>query len=267
MTQISRKLNIKASLAALSAAIVLSATSATAVHAQAGPGQQPAPATFPNAEFQYGTLTGTTNTINVSNLPVALADGTISNQNVTIPISVSVSETGVVTLVAGDITTTPAPIPEVNSFIAGYYVGPGGGTDQLLTLIGPGSTSNGATMWSITTTAGETGCAFPTTATFYVGPLTSNPLYPRLQAAGITNTSYSYGVMGAQTCSGDGLNSYWWNNGHLIGAIQTGNALTIASFDYGGDDQSTPGSPITYILSQPLSTDTKALTDTKSPKP
>jgi hypothetical protein len=204
----------------------------------------------PYAEVQYATLTGSTDAINVTMLPLVTANGVVY-ENVTVPLEVSVSSKGVVTVKTGTPTVVAAPIPVVSNFVAGSYVGPGGtgstGT-QLLTLAGPGVTSGGATEWSVTTTSGATGCTFPTTATFYVGPLASNPLYPRLNKAGITSTAYSYGVMGAQACYTEGVND-WWYQGAIVGFSQTANALNIVTFSYGGtEDQSTPGAQITYTL-------------------
>lgn len=197
----------------------------------------------PYAEFQNSTLTGTTNTVTITMLPVVLSNGSIVYKNVTIPITVTESATSAVTLTAGTITATATPLGPANGFKAGNYVGPGGGKVQLLTLSNPGQTGSGATEWTLTTTAGATGCTYPTTATFYVGTLTSNPLYARLKAAGITSTAYSYGVMGNQTCGA----GPWWSNDAIIGVSQTGNNLNILSFSYEGtDDQGTPGSQITY---------------------
>jgi hypothetical protein len=197
----------------------------------------------PYAEIQYGTLSGTTNSINVTMLPVVLSNGTTIYKNLTIPITLT--ETTVnnainVTFTVGAITAVPFPIGSANGLKAGNYVGPNG---ELLMLIGPGVTTNGATEWSLIGTAGATACTYPTTATIYDGPLTSNPLYARLKNAGITSTAYSYGVMGSQTCATAGGD--WWNNGNIIGVSQTANALTIVSFTF-GNDQSTAGSEITY---------------------
>ncbi len=46
---------------------------------------------------------------------------------------------------------------------------------------------------------------------WYVGPITSNPLYARLKAAGITYTAWSYGVTGGTGCYGP------WEADSIIG--------------------------------------------------
>ena len=254
MTETARKLKprfFQSSIAVISGAIVLSAAFATVVGVQAKVDDDPRPDTAtatpsPYAEVQYATITGSTNSISVTMLPVVLSNGTIVYKNLSIPIDVTESSTGTVTIAAGTVAVVAAPTPQISSFKAGNYIGPGGGKEQLLTLSGPGVTTGGATEWSLSTTAGATACTNPTTATFYVGPLTSNPLYSRLKAAGITSTAYFYGIMGDQTCNPPG-GGYWWGDGAIIGVSQTGNTLNIVSFSgTGPTDQGTPGAQITY---------------------
>jgi hypothetical protein len=181
-------------------------------------------------------------------VPVVRSNGTIVYENLTIPVKVVENSAGAITITAGTITETAFGLQPTDGFKAGNYVGPGGTSSsetQLLTVSGPGVTTGGATEWSVGVSPGATGCTYPITATFYVGPITSNPLYPRLKKAGITSPAYSYGIMGAQTC-GAGT---WWLNGSILGFSQTGNALNIVSFtsDY-SNDQSTAGAQITYKL-------------------
>jgi len=234
--------------AILCAVTVVATAFATAIHVHATVQEEAvaAAALAPYAEVQFATLSGSTNSISLTMLPVVLSNGSVVYKNVTIPIDVAESTTGVVTLTAGALTTVAAPIGTANGLKAGNYTGPGGGNVQLLTLSGPGVTTGGATEWSLSTSAGNTGgCTYPTSATFYVGPLTSNPLYARLKKAGITSTAWSYGIMGNQPCS---AGSYWYN-GNIIGVSQTGNALTIVSFSSdGAADQPTPVAQITYTF-------------------
>jgi hypothetical protein len=201
----------------------------------------------PYAELQYATLTATTNTVNATMVPVVRTNGTIVYKNLTIPVKVAEDSKGNITITAGTITEAAFPTPATDGFKAGNYAGPGGKSaseSQLITIYGPGVTLSGATEWSIATSPGATGCTYPTTATFYVGSLASNPNYARLKKAGITSTAYSYGTTGTQSCNG-GLT---WQSNTLIGVSQTGNALNIVSFTYDGTDYATPGGQITYVL-------------------
>jgi hypothetical protein len=82
-----------------------------------------------------------------------------------------------------------------------------------------------------------------------VGSPTSanNPLFTRLQKAGITSTAYSYGTGGDSdtSCSVNGS----WAGGTLIGVSQTGNQLIISSYStLGSFDKPTPIDQITYTL-------------------
>jgi len=231
--------------AVFAAFAVIALALATASRIQAKPQEQLGATTTPSpyAEPQFATLSGTTNTVTLSSLPVVLANGSVVYKNVTIPIDVSESSTGVVTLTAGSITAVPAPVVLASAFKTGTYLGPGGTNTEVLSLTGPGVTSGGATEWTLSTASGAAGCTYPNTATFYVGSLDSNPLAVRLKKAGITSTAYSYGIMGNQPCSAGNQ----WYNGNIIGVSQTGNALNIVSFsDSGVSDQSTPTAQITY---------------------
>jgi hypothetical protein len=200
-----------------------------------------------NIQFQYGTLTATTNTINATEVPITTASGTLLYENLTIPFSVSQDSEGRYHVVAGSIVSVPSPMTQIEGFIAGNYAGPGSATAQLITLSAPGVTSNGATQWSVAQTPGATACTWPQTATFYVGPVEDNPNYSSIQKAEIAtaNYNYSYGVEGDQSCS-----DYYWGPGAILGFSQTGNALTIVSFYSAGANYGTPQDQITYQLVQ-----------------
>jgi hypothetical protein len=245
-----RTLLFRAVLAVLALLAIGSAATMTRVRAQAKPAETALQGINNsgtlNAQLQYSTITGTTNTINATYVPLTTASGTLAYENLTIPLSVTQNSQGAIQVEAGPVAAVPSPLPQTNGFIAGNYVGPGGGTAQLITLSGPGITANGATEWSVAQSPGATSCTWPQNATFYVGPLENNPLYARIQAAGITSTAYSYGVMGSQTCGSGGD---YWVSGNLIGFVQNGNAITIVSFTYGADeDFDVPNDPITYTL-------------------
>jgi hypothetical protein len=134
----------------------------------------------------------------------------------------------------------------LSSFKAGNYVGPVniGGGKASITVSGPGVTEAGTTAWSLASSPGAWGYTYPNSATWYTGPIASNPLAARLQAAKITSTDYSYGMVGSESWTEDGT----WYTGTLIGVSQIGNTLTIVSFTTGGKDYSTPVDSITYTL-------------------
>jgi hypothetical protein len=243
----------RTSLAALLAvAIAAIATSATLsrVHAQ-NQEDEAALATAAlttYAEFQYATLTGTTNTINASMVPIVTSKGTVYKD---LTFQVTVSATGVVAIVAGSPTAVASSITQSAGFKAGTYIAPSSMFSDagLITVSGPGITAGGATVWSLATAAGANSCTYPSSATWYVGAPTAanNPLAARLKKAGITSTAYSYGLLGVTAgCVGG-----FWDAGALLGLSQSGNAITISSFTNGGStgtDYSTPEQQITFTL-------------------
>jgi hypothetical protein len=139
-----------------------------------------------------------------------------------------------------------APSPPVLSanFKAGIYVYPND-PRYGFALTGPGLVSgNVATKWEVNLTptkfAGAL-CGVP--AVFYVGPLGDNPFYAaRLKPAGITNTEYSYGIVGSPSQC---LAPYATNA--IVGFSQSGGELSIASFtDATGKDHNVPVVTHTY---------------------
>lgn len=200
--------------------------------------QEVAPqATTPGAQFQAAAITGSGNTINVSRVPVT-ANGTTTYYDVTLTFEVSAG--GVLSL-NGSPAIAKSPNLITAGFKAGNYAGPSNvlSGDALITVNGPGVAPGGATEWSLSSSPGASGCTYPGTATWYVGPINTNPLAARLKAAGITSTSMSYGV-GGTGCYGD------WEPNSLLGFIQTANALTIVSFTFNGTDHNVPQDQITY---------------------
>jgi hypothetical protein len=200
------------------------------------------------AEFQYATLTGTNNTINATMVPVVTPTGTVY-KNITF--AVKVAANGAITLVSGTPTVVAAPSVLATAFKTGPYVGPsnvnGGGNE--ITVSGPGIVVGGTSVWSLTASAGANACTYPASATWWVGPPTSqgNPNYYRLQKLGITSSAYSYGTVGGSTSSSCSNGN--WDSGALIGVSQTGSQLTIASFtSLGSFDQSHPLDQITYTF-------------------
>ena len=233
-------------VAALVVAVVVVPTRHDAVYARM---QEPdlATATTPvdYGEFQYATLTGTTNTINATMVPVVTGT-TMTYKDITI--QVAVSSKGVVTYVGEPAVVNSAVIQAAN-FKAGTYVGPSTlySGKLLITVSGPGVAPGGATEWSLASAPGADGCTYPATATWYVGPPTSpsNPLYARLKKAGITSTAYQYGVMGQGGCGPSNL----WDRGALLGLSQSGKAITIQTYSaFGTTDYNTSQDQITYDL-------------------
>jgi hypothetical protein len=198
----------------------------------------------PYALLEQSTLTGSGDTVTATWVPVVPTSGTTLYKNVTLQFHVDAA--GNLTVAA--LQVVPAPMPLVSSFRAGNYEGPSnvGAGKALVTVSGPGVTAGGATEWSLAASPGAWSSTYPVSATWYVGSLAATPLAPRLQAAKITSTAWSYGVVGSQPWTIDA--GKWFTNS-LIGVSQTGNTLTIVTFtDNNSVDHNTPQDQITYTL-------------------
>lgn len=224
---------------------VLTAASAVGSHAQVLERASPeATAITPYALFQYSTLTATGNTINGSWIPVVTAAGATIYQDLTLQFNVDAS--GNLTITPGYPQIVTAPLAVTSSFKAGAYAGPtnldGGRT--AITVAGPGLAPGGSTEWTLAASKAAAYGTYPSSATWYVGPIVGSPLAARLKAAGITSTAWSYGVGSAV----DGP-AYYWGRNTLIGVSQVGNTITIVNFtDSNGNDHEEPAAQITYTL-------------------
>jgi hypothetical protein len=219
--------------------LVLAATSAVVVRAGSPETAAPkptTPSTTPYAEFQNSTLTGSTNTIAVSNLPVVTGTGSIIYDNVTIQFDVAPDGT----LTVGSTQITAAPSVYANSFEAGTYQVAGNG--EFIVVSGPGITNGGSTEWSFATTNGD--CVNQYSAAWYVGPIKNSPYYTRIKAAGVPLTGFSYGVGGGTP----GCSSSTWAPNSLLGFSQTGGQMSIVSFTLNSVDQSQQVAQASYSL-------------------
>jgi hypothetical protein len=192
----------------------------------------------PYALFQFATLTGSGNTVTAALVPVVTSTGATAYQNVTLQFTVAAN--GTVTVASTQIV--PAPPPIVSSFQAGAYVGPSNiySGEMAVNVSGPGLASGGSNLWTLAAASGAYVCTYPSTANWYVGPLSTSPWAARIKAAGITSTAYSYGV-------GDGGCGPWYND-ILIGVSQVGRSLTILTFTNSGGDHATSVDQVTYTL-------------------
>lgn len=199
----------------------------------------------PNSMFQYSSLTGSGNTIIATRVPVVTSTGAMIYKDVTLLFAVSA--VGNLTLTAGYPKVVASPGLLVSAFKAGKYVGPSTNLEGAakITVSGPSIGAGGTTIWSIAASTGAHACTYPSSATWYVGPLASNPLYARIKAVGITSTAYSYGI-GSAVCYAELY--YRWTNDTLIGVNQIGNTITIVSFTHDDSDLSYPIDQITYTL-------------------
>jgi hypothetical protein len=209
---------------------------------------QPTTSTTPEAEFQYSTITGSGNTVLATRVPAVNSTGQTVYWDVTLLFDVA--SDGSLTLDPAYPQIVQSPNLITSHFQPGNYVGPSNilGGQALITVSGPGVGPGGTTEWTLAASPGAASCTYPSTATWYVGSLASNPLSARLKKAGITSTAYSYGTGGSEDCYTD------WETDALLGFSQVGNTITIYTFSADGTiDYNTPKDQITYTLIPPSS--------------
>jgi len=205
--------------------------------------------------LQHGVLVGAAKTITASRVPVFLSSGEIVYKNILIQFDVDAD--GTLRIASDFPLISDAPKLDVVTFRVGSYIGPGsvlGGKTPAF-VDGPGATVGGATTWSFTSAAEADVCTYPSSATWYVGPIENTPVASRLKKAGITSTAWSYGVANGpkiyDRCgTGNSFQVAKWQPGTLVGVSQTGNSITISSFTEYNTDYSTPVDQVTYRLTQ-----------------
>ncbi len=160
---------------AVLAAALCSLTYTTAMKAQEPDLErltQNAAATAPYSLFQFSSLIGSGNSITATLVPVVTSTGAIVYKNVTLQFNVDAS--GNLTLASTQIAPSVTPI--TSSFRPGRYVGPSTiYSGMVVNVSGPGIASGGATEWTLAAASGTNCSTYPGTATWYVGPLASNP--------------------------------------------------------------------------------------------
>jgi hypothetical protein len=229
------------------------ALSVAVLLATSGMATGPAAAATPTPFLEDSTIVSTGGTLTATRVPVETATGSIVYQDVTIQLDATAK--GGLTLAPGYPKIQPSPPILTSGFLAGHYAGPPtvASGNYLVTVTGPGIGGNGTTVWSLTAAKWANACTAPLSATWYSGPISENPLAPRIKRAGITSTDYSYGIVGVSEPSNCASNSpgyyYTFLQDALIGVTQTQDSLTIVSFEYNeGTDSSTPVAQITYTL-------------------
>jgi hypothetical protein len=181
---------------------------------------------------QDASISAAGNIITAERLPVQIGTGAPTYLDVTITLS-GVESGAVITGVKASATSKPSVIPYTDKFVAGTYKDANG---NIYTIAGPGVGPGGATAWSISHVSGTKNCVL-TSATWYTDTGSNNPEYVRLNAAKISTTAYSFGVAGGESnCGGN------YGGGHLVGAMQSNNIISISSYSdgFGHADNTTP---------------------------
>jgi hypothetical protein len=161
------------------------------------------------------------------------AAGTISAQDASISAAGNIITAERLPVQIGTGAPTYLDVTITDKFVAGTYKDANG---NIYTIAGPGVGPGGATAWSISHVSGTKNCVL-TSATWYTDTGSNNPEYVRLNAAKISTTAYSFGVAGGESnCGGN------YGGGHLVGAMQSNNIISISSYSdgFGHADNTTP---------------------------
>ena len=203
-------------------------------------------AATPTPYLQNSTIVGSGGTLTATDVPVETSTGSLVYKDVTIELSAATN--GNLTIASGYPKVVAATNPILDNFVAGSYTAPATLASKLLVSVaGPGVGAGGSTAWSLAPSSGANCGTYPASATWYTGPIASNPLAARLKKVGITSSFYSYGLVGVgPTCAVDGYSDFV--AGALIGVSQVEGTLTIVSFTNGAGDSAIPLAEITYTL-------------------
>jgi hypothetical protein len=184
--------------------------------------------------MQSATINGAADALTLTRVPVRKADGNIVYKDISM--FFSVDSFGNITLPPASVQITSSPTINVGAFKPGTYNGYdvgnfcGGNLNNDFTVGSPGVGSGGRISGSIQRITCSSSNVF--NASWTSGPITGHPHQAKLNAAGITSTAFNWGVMGTAgpTTVGSG-----WKAGDIIGAVQTGNQLTLQN--YGVDNK------------------------------
>lgn len=174
-------------------------------------------AATPTVYSGNATITGSGDVVTVARIPVQDSSGNIHYYDVTINFGVTAA--GALSIASSTIQASANLI--ISNFQAGTYASPPGNNTWTNRLSGPGVGPAGTTAWSFNASGGTSpNCSVPWSATWYTGPISSNPYTARITAAGITSTDYSYGISGPVSeslCSGPDYFNF--NNANGVAAL------------------------------------------------
>jgi hypothetical protein len=171
---------------------------------------------------QGASISAAGGTIVATRVPVQVGTGAPSYFDVTITLT-GTAAGGLPAGIKVTGTSAPSQIIETNGFLQGTYKD---AADNTYSVTGPGVGPDGATAWSLTLLS--QGPGFPCElfgVAWYTATGANNPEAPRVTAAGITTTAYSFGLSGGASCAGSEF-----SNGALIGVAHSGSGITISSF-------------------------------------
>ncbi len=190
----------------------------------------------PRTFMQWGTPSGLDNRLTINRVPVIDAAGAIRYYDVAL--TFNVDSAGKLTLNSNATKIVVSPNLTVGAFRPGIYLG---GAFTCEHVVGaPGVVGGGRISGSIA----ESNCSVTFNASWVSGPIAGHPNENALKAAGITFQGYSWGVLGEVD---DNWQDTGWDQGDLIGVVQSGQQLIIHNF--GNDNKEDTSAVFTFCPS------------------
>jgi hypothetical protein len=185
----------------------------------------------PKIFLESSVIKGAGGIVKIRRVPVQDSAGAIKYLDISL--SFDVNDAGEISLSPGSPQITPSPKLKVGEFKQGVYTGSLEGVlyDVGSPGIGPGGRAAGS-INSRPRLLGSSTCRTDRLSVSWVtGPIQGHPNEAALTAAGITSTTLSWGAVSVMDDNCSDVNDYpGWENGNIIGAIQTGNQLSIHNF-------------------------------------
>lgn len=182
----------------------------------------------PKIFLESSVIKGAGGIVKIIRVPVQDSAGAIKYLDISL--SFDVDNAGNLSLSPGSPQITPSPNLKVGEFKQGVYVG---SIRRVLYDVGsPGIGTGGRAAGSLNTRGGTEPCGKDgrLDASWVTGPITGHPNEAALTAAGITSTAFSWGTVAVRDSGCANIRYPGWENGNIIGVIQTGNQLSIHNF-------------------------------------
>lgn len=195
--------------------------------------------TTPTSFFQSSVITGSNNRISVQRVPVVDVNGKVTYKDLTIDFTVS--NTGI--LLDQPALITASPSLTTSNFVTGKYKDTKGFVYE---LAGPSVvTGTTRTAWSLTLIKSANNTLYNFSLNWITGPIAGHPIEAMLTSNKLTSTAYSWGTVGTGGFPAGYTFSYWLTN-NIVGAIQTGNQLTLHYYLNHGNNVEDGSASLTY---------------------
>ena len=192
-------------------------------------------AAVPALFLEQSSITGASDIIKASRVPVRNAAGAIKYYEIEMKFQIDAAGLPVLAPLHKARRNQPYPVigPSPNLTVGAFKAGKYKDTyDNVYTVSGPGAAAGGRTTWAIQLTKLGTSC--PSCAinsgSWTTGAIAGHPIQPVLTAQGITSTAYSWGIVNAANGTSSPPLYYCWLDSRAVGASQSGSLLALNGY-------------------------------------